>query len=189
MLWRTFLKGQVRRIDFDTNDARLFADSGDGWLRAFDLDGNKLWETWVDSWLPSIDISTHYILASSKAARQGLHLIDKATGTTIWSYQVETIASNLKIAPDESFAWYGAFSGAGYWLPSNSLFTIGGLPVWQLTPVEHLAPREGSGQDLDCATPCRLLPSMIPLDRSEGRPGSFSSTPDLPKVEMSHIGG
>ena len=130
-LWHTFLKGQVRRIDFDTNDARLFASAGDGYLRAFDLTGALLWKTWVDSWLPSMDISTHYILASSKAARQGLHLINKVTGATVWSYQVETLG-DVGISPDESYVWYGTFGGGGFWLPGNAIFSIDGMPVWQL---------------------------------------------------------
>jgi hypothetical protein len=131
-LWRVFTKGQVRRIDFDTNDARIFVSSGDGYLRAFDLTGSQLWQTWVDSWLTASDVSAHFILASSKAARQGLHLINKVTGATVWSYQVESIASQVRIAPDESYVWYGTFGGASSWLPKNAMFTIDGFPIRQL---------------------------------------------------------
>ncbi|MEI7671531.1 MAG: VCBS repeat-containing protein, partial [Deltaproteobacteria bacterium] len=73
----------------------------------------------------------HYILASSKAARQGLHLINKVTGATVWSYQVETLG-DVGISPDESYVWYGTFGGGGFWLPGNAIFSIDGMPVWQL---------------------------------------------------------
>ena len=142
-LWHTFLKGQVRRIDFDTNDARLFASAGDGYLRAFDLSGNQLWKTWVDSWIAGNDISAHYILASSKAARQGLHLINKVTGTTVWSYQVETLG-HVGISPDESYVSYGTFGGGGFWLPGNAIFSIDGMPVWQLGRADQSAADAGT---------------------------------------------
>ncbi|MCX6551218.1 MAG: PQQ-binding-like beta-propeller repeat protein [Acidobacteria bacterium] len=131
-LWRVFTRGQVRRIDFDTNDARMFVGSGDGYLRAFDLRGNQLWQSWVDSWLTAIDISAHYLVTSSKAARQGMHLVNKVTGAQVWSYPVETIAHHVKIAPDESYVWYGTSIGGGYWLLNNALFTMDGLPRRQL---------------------------------------------------------
>ena len=143
-LWHTFLKGQVRRIDFDRNDAQLLASAGDGYLRAFDLGGNQLWKTWVDSWIVGMDISAHYILASSKAARQGLHLINKVTGATVWSYQVEQIGMDVGISPDESYVWYGTFAGGGFWLPSNTIFSIDGMPVWQLGRADKSAADAGT---------------------------------------------
>jgi WD40 repeat protein len=144
-LWRTFTKGQVRRIDFDATDARMFVSSGDGYLRAFNrLDGTQRWKTWVDSWLTSIDFSARYILASSKAARQGLHLLDKETGATIWSYPVETIAMQAKIAPDESYVWYGTSSGGNAWLLRNAIFSIDGRPLMQLDRADRSAADAGA---------------------------------------------
>lgn len=150
-LWRTFVRGMVRKIAFDLHDERLFVSGGDGWLRAYALNGTLLWKTWVDSWLPGMAVSTHYVLARSKANRSGLHLIDKVTGATRWSYQTDVAANDVKIAPDESYV-YAASAG----LNINSVFTIDGVPLMRLGDGAHAAAISADGRYFAYSDGCRL---------------------------------
>lgn len=128
VVWSTFTNGQVRYLHFDTDDQRLFVSSGDGYLRAFDLQGNLVWKTYVDAWLTDMDVSAHYILATSKAGRGAVHLINKGTGATLWSYPVEARGSGVLIAPDESYVWFGTEIHGGPIM--STVFSIDGTPVF-----------------------------------------------------------
>jgi len=132
IIWEKFTKGQVRRLEFDANSQmRLFASSGDGYLRAFDTQGTVVWKTFVDAWLTDMDISTRYIVATSKAGRGNIHLIEKDSGETLWSYPVEQRGSGIKISPDESFVWYGTDVGIGNTPLISAVWNIKGQPLFE----------------------------------------------------------
>lgn len=128
-LWEDFTEGQVRKISFD-ND--IYVSSGDGYLRAYDIDGNLLWKTFVDAWLTDMDISENYIAATSKSGRAMLHLIEKKTGDTVWVYPVEQRGSGVEIAPDESYLFYGTDIGRGSTPILGAVFLIAGQPLFDM---------------------------------------------------------
>ncbi len=131
-LWEGFTRGQVRRLWFDDSLDRLYASSGDGYLRAFDLEGNLVWKTFVDAWLTDMDVSNKYIAATSKGGRSMLHLIGKSDGRTIWVYPLEQRGSGVAISPDESFVFYGTDIGRGSTPMISAVFSIAGQPLFDM---------------------------------------------------------
>ena len=132
IIWERFIKGQVRLLEFDNKSpGRLFASSGDGYLRAFDIEGNLTWRTYVDAWLTDMDLSTRYIAATSKSGRGNIHLIEKKKGKRVWCYCVEQRGSGIKIASDESFVWYGTDVGSGSTPLLSAVFSIKGKPLFE----------------------------------------------------------
>lgn len=127
------MNGQVRILRFDDTDGfRLISSSGDGFLRAYDINGNLKWETYADAWLTNISISEHYILTSSKATQSPVHLINKVTGKTIYSYPMEQIGQEIIISPDETLFWYGNATGGGTTTLKGTLFSIDGKPIFDV---------------------------------------------------------
>ena len=151
-LWRTFVKEQVRRIDFDLHDERVLVSGGDGWLRAYSMSGALLWQSWVDSWVTAMDVSARYVLAIGKPHRGGLHLIDKVTGVERWAYQTDYTANHVRIAPDESYVY--ATSGGPN---THTVFTIDGLPFMRLGGRANAVAISGDGQLLAYSDGCALF--------------------------------
>jgi len=130
-VWEKFVNGQVRKILFDSGpDYKFFVSSGDGYLRSFDEEGNLIWETYADAWATDMKVSENYILITTKAGRGNLHLIDKDSGETIWSYPVEQRGASVSIAPDESFLYFGTDIGSGSTTLLSTVFDISGNPLF-----------------------------------------------------------
>ncbi|MFZ5351344.1 MAG: PQQ-binding-like beta-propeller repeat protein [Bacillota bacterium] len=133
VIWKSFTEGQVRKLAFDgTEEQVLYAGSGDGYLRAFDMAGGLKWKTYVDSWLTDMSISENHILTTSKSGRAAIHYIDKETGEYEWSYPVEQRGAGVAISPDESYVWYGHDIGGGSTSIRSTIFNSEGLPLYDL---------------------------------------------------------
>lgn len=149
--WRKFVDGTVRRIDFDLHDERVFVSGGDGWLRTYNLAGELLWESWIDSWATSMDVSEHYLVAIGKSHRSGLHLIDKVTGAQLWAYQTDYTVNQARIAPDES-GIYTTSAGPS----THTVFSMSGQPLTRVGGTANAAAYSGDGKLIVHADACTV---------------------------------
>jgi hypothetical protein len=112
IIWQRFLDGgQIRFIQFDENDSRIYVSEGEGYLYAFNLDGSLAWKTYVDSWDIDMAISKNYIFSGGKVGHF-VSLLDKKTGKVLWKYPIDMVPDRLIISPDESFFYLSIASGA-----------------------------------------------------------------------------
>ena len=183
VVWSAFVGGQVRLLRFDDQDQRLLVSSGDDYLRAFDLQGNLLWKTYVDAWLTDMDVSAHYVLTTSKAGRGAMHLINKVTGATIWSYPTEERGAGVRIAPDESYVWYGTEIGSATNPLRSTAFDINGTPRFDNDMVALGASLTRDSQYLAISTGT----GVALLDRSGHRLWQQEFISMVPSMGMNHL--
>ncbi|MCX8128892.1 MAG: Ig-like domain-containing protein [Clostridia bacterium] len=141
LVWKAFTNGQVRKMLFDSvnNKLVLYSSSGDGYLRAFDVDGNLLWKTYTDSWATDMEMSKETLIITTKCNRSAIHLIDKSNGKYIWSYPVENRGSGVHISPDGSFIWYGHNVGGGSVGLRSAVFNAKGAPLFDMDGIGQAA--------------------------------------------------
>lgn len=118
--------GQVRKIKFDLKDTVIYVSSGDGYLRCYTTGGTLKWMTYVDAWLPDMEISSHYIVTMSKASPCYIHILDRLTGETIQTIPVSSGGSHIAISPDESLLWYGNSIAGGTSALSSNIYDLYG---------------------------------------------------------------
>jgi hypothetical protein len=112
ILWWRFNppEGQIRYIEFEKDDSRVYVASGDGYLYAFTINGSLAWKSYIGSWAPAMDISNKYIFTGGKVGLF-ISLIDKENGTVIWRYPVDARPEVALIAPNEDLFVYSASIG------------------------------------------------------------------------------
>ena len=160
-LWNAYARGQVRKMAFDgTPQQHLIVDSGDGYLRAYDTSGKLLWKTYVDTWLYDMKISKNYIVTTSKGAMAAIHLLEKATGKTLWSYPVVERGSGIGISPDEKLIWYGTEVGGAVISMRNVVLNLHGMPVLDL----ESARKQGLGAAFAADSPLIFAKSGTAVD-------------------------
>ena len=113
VVWQRFLNGQVRALEFESDNGTLYASSGDGYFYSFQINGTLNWRTYIGAWVSGFSLSKSYILAGGKEG-YFISLMDRATGRTLWQYPIVQNGMNAAIAPDESYLLFqGTSAGFG----------------------------------------------------------------------------
>ena len=103
--WNTSVEGQVRQMEFSSDDARLYVGSGDGYMYILNTDdGSIVNRTWIEAWPYSTggmrlaDDGSH-IATISKIGN--ITLMNATTGEKLWSFDTRGGGKWVDISPDE----------------------------------------------------------------------------------------
>ncbi|MCA9390255.1 PQQ-binding-like beta-propeller repeat protein [candidate division WWE3 bacterium] len=135
-VWKTDLKGQVRRIIFDEESKYIYAGSGDG--NAYKLsidDGSVVWKADIGAW-PFVDAFTlskdgSYLASGSKLGH--VTVIQTETGDQLWQYHQKGTASWVAFSPDGEYL----FAGGGGQYASTLYDAKTGQRLWSLNRYSH----------------------------------------------------
>jgi len=127
-IWTQFLEGQIRQIEFSSDDSLIFAGSGDGYLYKIGIDGNILNRTNIEAWPYStgglkLTEDDTYVATASKLGN--ITLINANSGERLWTFDTMGGGHYVDISPNKDYVIAG--SGGPF---STSLFDINGTLRW-----------------------------------------------------------
>ncbi len=115
LIWKVFLRGQIRGILFTKDDSIMYVSSGDGYVYKIAVEtGEILGSAYVEAWTPrySLKLSSDekYLVTISKIGRA--YLVDTETMTPLWCIDTRGGGHWVLITPDNSLVFIG--SGGSY---------------------------------------------------------------------------
>ncbi|RLE81825.1 MAG: hypothetical protein DRJ51_02995 [Thermoprotei archaeon] len=133
LVWKVFLRGQVRYITFTADDSIIYASSGDGYVYKISVaTGEILGRVYVEAWTPRYSFTFsedgRYLATISKAGR--ICLVDTETMKVLWSFDTRGGGHWTAITPDNSVVLAG--SGGSYGLIA---FDFKGNVLWLVPEV------------------------------------------------------
>ncbi len=127
LLWRKFLKGQVRNSQFSSDDQYVYVGS-DPWLvKLKTSDGSEIWRSNISSWPLhyGLKISPDGTLIASMVKSGEITVIRTSDGNKVWGYDQGVIGQWLDFSVDGKLLASAAFGGT--WIFDVST----GKPLWR----------------------------------------------------------
>lgn len=127
LLWRKFLKGQVRNSQFSSDDQYVYVGS-DPWLvKLKTSDGSEIWRSNISSWPLhyGLKISPDGTLIAAMVKSGEITVISTSDGKKMWSYDQGVIGQWLDFSVDGKLLASAAFGGT--WIFDVST----GKPLWR----------------------------------------------------------
>ena len=125
ILWKACLKGQIRTIDFSSDDGVVYVSDGGGDFTAFSVsNGAVLWQNFVGTWSCDTEVSKDYIAVTVKSEGNSLFVLNRQSGQLLWSYPVMYRGSGLAISPNQKYLWYGNDIGSCSSVLNSTIFNL-----------------------------------------------------------------
>ncbi|MEW6702013.1 MAG: PQQ-binding-like beta-propeller repeat protein [Bacteroidota bacterium] len=127
LLWRKFLKGQVRNSQFSSDDQYVYVGS-DPWLvKLRTSDGSEVWRSYISSWPLhyGLKISPDGNLIASMVKSGEVTVIRTSDGKKVWGYDQGVIGQWLDFSVDSKLLASAAFGGT--WI----FDALTGKPLWR----------------------------------------------------------
>ncbi|MFQ5652499.1 MAG: PQQ-binding-like beta-propeller repeat protein, partial [bacterium] len=145
LLWRTFLEGQIRNIQFSADDAYVYAGSGDGRLyKLSTTDGTIIWKTHVWAWpfVSGLQLSPDESTIAVGVKTGEVSLVRTSDGVRLWTYDMKGTAHWLDYSPDGTYLVVGSGGQGG-----TTLFEVStGTPLWTFSFFSASGGFTGDGQ-------------------------------------------
>lgn len=125
ILWSACLKGQVRTVDFSSDNKYVYTTDGGGDCTSFVVSsGTKQWNTFVGTWGCDTEVTDKYIATTVKSDGYSLNVLNRKTGKKLWSYPVMYRGSGIAISPNQKYLWYGNDNGSISSVENSCIFDI-----------------------------------------------------------------